>query len=457
MHGKYSFGCAFGSCLESYSDTAGRTSSDIKVGWAPEYNKIGFSVNFNDSVDILFPNSTPKNPLHDIGVLFGRISETIKNPNIYKELILTKLNVENYTKLFGGLPPYNCLTNYSYYKNTVCGYMPGVEYMNPPVYTAADAFKYLESLGTPQIMPIEGVVYSTYSGNGPSSSLCANPIAAIENGTACGNLNPSNVVATSCSMISSYSSPSFPSPIVESLNSRLAGYILIPYTYNVYISNFNISNFNNIQTSTTLTNMQTPIVNSYQVFTYQTVGSSSNNFDSTIEGGDTYLMYSNGTYYVPNLSDYGTILSKNLITNLITNRNFANIYVNVTDQTGLYQTIANGSKTASFTINQYYLGSQPVYETISSVPESGVLFGESALSTLISGPYKIFGAALGQGTGYYYQQFNVPSFIHLFNWYKMGLFTDALDLYLNQSPLNPSGTTLSSGAAGPSFNTKYID
>jgi len=446
MHGKYSFGCLFGHCLESYSDTAARTSSDIKVGWAPEYNKIGFSVNFNDSVDILFPNSTPINPLYDLG------GDPITNPNIYKELIFTRLNVENYTKLFGGLPPYNCLTNYSYSQNTVCGYMPGVEYMNPPVYTATDAFKFLESLGTPQIMPIEGVVYSTYSGNGPSSSVCANPIAAIENGIACGNLNPSNVVATSCSMISSYSSPSFPSPIVESLNSKLAGYILIPYTYNVYISNFN-----NIQT---LTNMQTipsltpPIVNSYQVFTYQTVGSSSNNFDSTIEGGDTYLMYSNGTYYVPHLSDYGTILSKNLITNLITNRNFTNIYVNVTDQSGFYQTIANGSKTASFTINQSYLGSQPVYETISSVPESGVLFGESALSTLIPEPYKIFGAALGQGTGYYYQQFNVPSLIHLFNWYKMGLFTDTLDLYLNQSPLNPSGTTLYPGAAGPSFNTR---
>ncbi|MFP3289525.1 MAG: hypothetical protein RXO35_03830 [Candidatus Micrarchaeota archaeon] len=454
MHGKYSrlYGL-FG----SYSDTAARTSSDIKVGWAPEYNKMGFSVNFNDSVDILFPNSTPKNPLHDIGVFWGLISETIKNPNIYKELILTKLNVENYTKLFGGLPPYNCLTSYSYYQNTVCGYMPGVEYMNPPVYTAADAFKYLESLGTPQIMPIEGVVYSTYSGNGPSSSVCGISIKEAEqnitngniiNSSTCGPVSANEVVLNSYNSISSSSSSLYiPSPIVESLNSKLAGYILIPYTYNVYI-------YNSILTLTPTFTSPIPIVNSYQVFTYQTVGSSSNNFDSTIEGGDTYLMYSNGTYYVPHLSDYRTILSKSLITNLITNRNFANIYVNVTDQTGLFQIIANGSKTASFTINQYYLGSQPVYETISSVPESGVLFGESALSTLISEPYKIFGAALGQGTGYYYQQFNVPSLIHLFNWYKMGLFTDALDLYLNQSPLNPSGTTLSSGAAGPSFNTR---
>ena len=432
MHGKYSFGCAFGYCLESHSDTAARTSSDIKVGWAPEYNKIGFSVNFNDSVDILFPNSTPKNPLNDIGVLFGLISETIKNPNIYKELILTKLNVENYTKLFGGLPPYNCLTNYSYYYNTVCGYLPGVEYMNPPVYTAADALKYLAGLGTPQIMPIESVVSSTYSGNGPSSSLCANPIAAIENGTACGNLNASNVVATSCSMISSYSSPPSSLPgIAETLNSTLAGYVLIPYTYSVLISN-------------------SIAQNSYQVFTYQTVGSSSNNFDSTIEGGDTYLIYGNGKYYVPNLSDYGTILSKNLITNLLTDRNFTNIYVNITNQNGLYQTIVNGSKIANFIINQYYLGSQPVYATISSVPE-GSLFGEDALRILMPKPYTSYfgGGALGQGTGYYYKQFNVPSFVHLFDWYKIGLFTDALDLYLNQSPLNPSGIVTS----GP-FNAR---
>jgi len=414
------------------SDTAARTSPDIKVGWAPEYNKIGFSVNFNDSINILFPNSTPKNPLSDIGAFWGLVKDTINNPDIYKELILTKLNIENYTKLFGGLPPYNCLTDYSYYYNTVCGYLPGVEYMNPPVYTATDAFKFLESLGTPQIMPIERIISSTYSGNSPGSSLCAHPIEAMENGTACGKLNPNSIVLTSCSMISSYSSPPSSLPgIAETLNSKLAGYLLIPYTYNVLISNDIASN-------------------SYQVFTYQTVSSSSKNLDSTIEGGDTYLIYGNGKYYVPNLSDYGTILPKNLITNLLTDRNFTNIYVNITNKNGLYQTIVNGSKIANFIINQYYLGSQPVYATISSVPE-GSLFGEDALRVLMPKPYTSYfgGGALGQGTGYYYKQFNVPSLVQLFDWYKIGLFTDALDLYLNQSPLNPSGIVTS----GP-FNAR---
>jgi len=158
------------------------------------------------------------------------------------------------------LPPYNCLTDYSYYYNTVCGYLPGVEYMNPPVYTATDAFKFLESLGTPQIMPIERIISSTYSGNSPGSSLCAHPIEAMENGTACGKLNPNSIVLTSCSMISSYSSPPSSLPgIAETLNSKLAGYLLIPYTYNVLISNDIASN-------------------SYQVFTYQTVSSSSKKF-----------------------------------------------------------------------------------------------------------------------------------------------------------------------------------
>jgi|GEM_PF-3042169 len=418
-------------------------SQDPKVLWVPEYNKIGFSVNFNDSIDILFPNSTPKNPLRDIGD-FGDLwkGHPITNPNIYKELIFTRLNVENYTKLFGGLPPYSCFTNASFYANTVCGYLPSVEYMNPPVYTATDAFKFLESLGTPQIMPIESVVYSTYSGNGPSSSPCGSIEEAqqkIKSGQACGNLNTGSIVLTSCSMISSSSPPSSLPGIAENLNSKLAGYILIPYTYNVLISNEDntVSNF-------------------YQVFTYQTAGSSSNNFDSTIEGGDTYLRYGNGKYYVPNLSDYGTILPKNLIANLLTNRNFTNIYVNITNQNGLYQTIVNGSKTANFIINQYYIGPQPVYATISSVPESNVLFGENALRTLMPTPYITWGSylgqctdCLGQGTGYYYKQFNVPSFVQLFDWYKTGLFTDALDLYLNQSPLNPSGIV----ASGP-FNAR---
>jgi len=443
MHGYYCSGVyIFGRCIGfSYSDTAARTSSDKKVGWAPEYNKIGFSVNFNDTIDILFPNSTPKNPLHDVGVLWGLISDTIKNPNIYKELIFTRLNVENYTKLFGGLPPYNCLTDSPNYANTVCGYLPSVEYMNPPVYTATDAFKFLESLGSPSVMPIESVVYSTTSGNGfNSNAACSDAIANTINGLQCGSyINPKTIVPSSIQTTSGMIAqmPLF-FGISESLSSKISGYSLIPYEYSFYVENGVAYSQSN-------------------VFTYQTVNASSNTFDSTIEGGDTYLRYSNGKYYVPNLSDYGTILPKNLIANLLTDRNFTNIYINITNQNGLYQTIANGSKTANFIINQYYIGSQPVYATISSVPESNVLFGENALEILMSRPYKYSfedNYPLGQGTGYYYNQFNVPSLVQLFDWYKMGLFTDALDLYLNQSPLNPSGTTLSSGATGPSFNAR---
>ena len=245
------------------SGQAAQMSDDVKIGWTPEYNKIGFSVNFNDSIDILFPNSTPKNPLYDIG------GDPITNPNIYKELIFTRLNVENYTKLFGGLPPYNCLTDASFYANTVCGYLPGVKYMNPPVYTATDAFKFLESLGSPSVMPIEGIVYSTTSGNGfNSNALCSNAIAAIENGVACGSLVPNTIVPNS---IQTTSGMVAQMPLLfgipESLSSKISGYSLIPYTYNVLISN-----------------EDNTVSNSYQVFTYQTVGSSSNNFDSTIEG-----------------------------------------------------------------------------------------------------------------------------------------------------------------------------
>ena len=367
-----------------------------------EYSSIGFSVNFNDSVDILLPSG---------------------NPNTYSELILTKLNVENYTKLFGGFPPYNCLTDY---QNTVCDYnMSVIDDMNPPVYTAADAFKYLESLGTPQIMPIESIAYSIYSGNGPSSSLCGNVSESakqIENGETCGSLNSSVIVPNAYSNISSSpSSPPLPG-LSEYLNSWLTGYVLIPYTYNVFISNSIASK-------------------SYQVFTYQTVNSGSNPSNSLIEGGDTYLRYINNKYYVPNLSDYGTILPKDIIADLLTDRNFTNIYINVTNRDGLYQIAVNGSKIANFEINQFYIGSHPIYESISSLPEN--LFGEDALQMLLPN------SEIGQGIGYYYEQYNISSFVQLFDWYKSSLFTDALDIYLNQSPINPSGTALS----GP-FNAR---
>jgi hypothetical protein len=425
-------------------------SEDGEFDWVPKYNKIGFSVNFNDSIDILFPNSTPKNPLRDIGDIGDLSGHPMTNPNIYKELIFTRLNVENYTKLFGGLPPYSCFTNASFYANTICGYLPGVEYMNPPVYTATDAFKFLESLGSPSVMPIESVVYSTTSGNGFNSNTpCSNAIAAITNGLPCGSyINPNAIVPNSIQTTSGKVAqmPLF-FGIPESLSSKISGYSLIPYEYSFYVTNGVASS----QLS--------------QVFTYQTVNAYSNNFNSAIEGGDTYLRYSNGKYYVPNLSDYGTILPKNLLANLLTDRNFTNIYVNITNQNGLYQTIVNGSKTANFIINQYYIGSQPVYATISSVPKNDVLFGQNALEILMPTPYGVWGCylgqgtdCLGQGTGYYYNQLNAPSFVQLFDWYKMGLFTDTLDLYLNQSPLNPNPSEVlnpSSGTSGPlSFNAR---
>jgi len=425
-------------------------SKDGTFDWVPKYNKIGFSVNFNDSIDILFPNSTPKNPLRDIGDILGKHPMT--NPNTYKELIFTRLNVENYTKLFGGFPPYSCFTDNILYTLTICGYLPGVEYMNPPVYTATDAFKFLESLGSPSVMPIEGIVYSTTSGNGfNSNALCSNAIAAITNGLPCGSyINPNAIVPNSIQTTSGKVAqmPLF-FGIPESLTSKISGYSLIPYEYSFYVTN-------SVASSQLL-----------NVFTYQTVNASSNTFDSAIEGGDTYLRYGNGKYYVPNLSDYGTILPKNLLANLLTDRNFTNIYVNITDQSGLYQTIVNGSKTANFIINQYYIdlpsGLQPVYATISSVPENNVLFGENALETLMPTPYITWGCylgqgtdCLGQGTGYYYNQLNAPSFVQLFDWYKTGLFTDALDLYLNQSPLNPNPSeVLNPGTSGPlSFNAR---
>ncbi len=434
--------------MNASSHDAAQMSKLISIGWVPKFSKIGFSANFNDTISILFPNTTPIHPLYDLGI------DPIENPNLFKELIITRLNIENYTKLFGGFPPYTCYSNSSAFTGDpgdVCSLLASVRYMNPPVYTDTDAFKFLEGLGSPEIMPLESVAYSTFSGNAPGSSgYCENAANTIESGNTCGGIVPANIIPYSNSIINGQP-PSYAFNLLasaETLNSYLSGYALVPYkyTYKITQSWETISGSCPFSGSTTTT--QT-------VYSYGFISTTSNNFKSVIEGGNTYFKYINGAYYIPNLSDMGAIIPKGILFDMLTDRNFTNIYVNVTDSSGLYQTIANATKTANFVINIYTQGRYPAFETISSVPESNTLFGSPAAdlileNTLVNTP--TFSPLTNVATGMYYFLTSAPSVVNLFDWYKIDLFTNYLDLYLNQSPLGP--VIQSSDWYLPAFNTR---
>jgi hypothetical protein len=333
--------------------------------------------------------------------------------------------------------------------------MPGVAYMNPPVYTATDAFKYLEDLGSPQMMTYEGTLYSSSSGNTPSPYTgCANVLNAIENGQSCGILHPNTVLTQGENTLSTPTSPVInPLASAEYLNSNVSGYALIPYKYTytlsqswnnfVLISASNPQECNSIYSVPTTTQTQTE-------YSYSIISNSSNNFLSTIEGGATYLRFLNNKYYIANLSDYGTIISKNILFNMFTDRNFSNIYVNTTSlsNNGLYQTLLNASHSSNFTVNTYTQGSNPAFQTISSVPITP-LFGNNALSELMSSIQSL-NPLYGTNTGFFYVNNPAPSFINLFDWYKSRLYTNPLNLYLNMSSFTPSAPAES----GISYNTK---
>ncbi|MGC8710323.1 MAG: hypothetical protein ACP5RF_01810 [Candidatus Micrarchaeia archaeon] len=419
--------------MNASNNEAAQMSDDVKIGWAPEYNKIGFSVNFNDSINILFPNTTPINPIYDID------EDPITNPNMYRELISTTLNVENYTKLFGGLPPYTCYINSEDYINTICGSMPSITYMNPPIYTAVDALKYLEALGSPQMMTYEGTIYSSSSGGMPRAySGCANVVNSIENGQSCGVLTPNTIASQGNTVLSTtLPSPLSPFASAEYLDSNVSGYALIPYKYtytlnqnwyDVNPSSSNPSDCPSNPLSQSTTNTQT-------VYSYEIISNTSSNFLSTIEGGATYLRFLNNKYYVANLSDYGTILSKNILFNMFTDRNFSSIYVNTTSLSndGYYQTLLNASFSSNFIVNTYNLGSNPAFETISSVPINPWLFGNGALSELTQSIQNKFTPLFGTNAGFFYGSNPTPAFVNLFDWYKSRLYTNPLNLYLNMS------------------------
>ncbi|MGC9037586.1 MAG: hypothetical protein ACP5IK_02655, partial [Candidatus Micrarchaeia archaeon] len=138
--------------------------------------QLGFSVNYNSTVDLIMkktpiPQSTwdqIKNALCTIGSWLGLTSCSTPNSPQYDELVLNaRVNVQNYTKLFQGQPPYYCYVDSSKYSsnnnNGVCSELDQLKYMLPPVYTVSNPFRYVENTGTTQLITLPGFLNSFQS------------------------------------------------------------------------------------------------------------------------------------------------------------------------------------------------------------------------------------------------------------------------------------------------------
>ncbi len=145
---------------------------------------VGFSVNYNNTVNLIIkPGSSGSWHLCTaFGVLPLPCYTTVTSPH-YSELIVgTTLNVENYTKLFDGIStgPVYCYTDSSadaapQGSSNGCQLLSGVSEMNAPVYTVANPFRYLESLGAAQQLTFAGAVSSGLP-PGIANSSCASQL-----------------------------------------------------------------------------------------------------------------------------------------------------------------------------------------------------------------------------------------------------------------------------------------
>ncbi len=143
--------------------------ADYKGGYAPigpaissviGVPNMSMSINYNDTVNIIM-NATqqPSSLWSTIASWFGLGGSKSYFP-YYKEMIVAaKLNVQNYTQLFKGAPPYICYVNTTQNAG-VCNYFPLLNYTSGPIYTVTNPFRYVENVGNSQLLTFVGALNS---------------------------------------------------------------------------------------------------------------------------------------------------------------------------------------------------------------------------------------------------------------------------------------------------------
>lgn len=185
------------------------------------------------------------------------------------------------------------------------------------------------------------------------------------------------------------------------------------------------------------------------VYSYAIVSTQSNQLAAIVEGGDTYLLNAQmGSLYVPNMSDAGAIVPKDILYTLQNNRLFGSIYVNGTYCTPGGDCSANGQAVLNATrLYQYYVDSytQPGYggaagggyatlEAVgTSVPNSASLAAASQSQEAVP---------TSNALAFLYQVVGLPHFLSVFDLYKAVAYQNPLYLYLNSSQWVQNGATV---------------
>ena len=308
---------------------------------------LGFSVSLNNTMGILFPSSQNIN------------SGSGQTANKYAELLFTKFDLENYTQFLSPKGPPVLAQSVCYadingksalslpsgdnYPN-LCIKDNNVNSFESPILLLSSPFNYTENIGSLKTLTYSEYLYSTFSGAASitsSTSPTTNPSStASQYDSLLGNskfVNQGETIPTSTGAVS-------PSQVASSeqtkLESFLSGYAVVPYE----------ATFQTQQQIQQHTMKTLPVSTTYWCFTkpvtappfdisrtwdtLTTIFSAgvSNNFKSPmlsapIEGGPSYAQYLlNGTFYQQMLN--ATILPKQILLDLFTNRIFGTVYVN---------------------------------------------------------------------------------------------------------------------------------
>ncbi len=432
-------------------------------GFVPFYYNIGYSVNYNHTVDMIFPSFSSSSVLSSECPIFW--SCYASNANIYPELAILHAPIDNYTKLFTSAGGETCYSSNNSINtpNGACSYLPTVANMTAPVYSVTDPLKYLENLGSyNQFVTFGGATSSTFTGGSgaPSSNtVCANSIAYNGIGNCNGASLNYNSIYTSAN--SNYLNPASTASYVsdlETLNSTLNGYVMIPYYYSDTMSYWRYNAQLIAQTTPVSSGPNPPpvacppassidtgpVTTNSLVYTDALVDGNSNKLSSTVEGGDTYFEYPNTSHYVPYLGDNNTIIPPGIFfltqTDRIFDKVIALLEFNITEyflnpnepQYSIANPeVLNATRQFDFYINQITQdsGAYPGYETITISSNPSFNVGDESPQYSFSQFYS------PNAIGFNYTPFSIPTAMNLFNWYKFRSYENPLKLYLNSTKL----------------------
>ena len=428
---------------------------------------IGFSVSFNNTIGILFPS--PQNINAGSG----------STANQYAEMLFTRFNLENYTQFLSLKGPPILAQSVCYMdangnsalslpsgasNPNLCIKDNNVNSFESPILLLSSPFSYTENIGSLKTLTYSEYLYSTFSGANSITNSPTTNYSTTEN--AYNALFGNSTFINSAETVGNTKNNVTPGQVASAeqtkLTSLLSGYSVVPYEETFQTEQqIQQQTFKLLPTATVywcFTKPQTPppfdISRTWDTLTtlFSTGVSktyTSPSLSAPIEGGPSYAKYIfNDTFYQQMLN--ATIVPKDLLFNLFTNRIFGTVYANysVGYQTNT-QFTANAIRTIAYAIenNRQGVGNPssilgyPYYESIHPVTSSvsvggtsllpcvgAVCMTQTSLLSALSTALSVSGKTVPNTFTYAHAQ-TFPNAVTLFNFYQDMIYAN--DTFLN--------------------------